>query len=117
MGIRPNPEKVRAIQQFPRPTSVKEVRQFLGLASYYRRFVKGFADITQPLHALTKANCRYDWTADCQVSLKSRMLMSPVLALTPVLKDLELYCLRGGRRMTLWPMQAEPSLLKNRDTQ
>ncbi|XP_064398966.1 uncharacterized protein LOC135345475 [Halichondria panicea] len=83
MGICPNPEKVRAVQQFPRPTSVKEVRQFLGLASYYRRFVKGFADIAQPLHALTKANCRYDWTADCQTSfdsLKSRMLMSPVLA-------------------------------------
>ena len=83
MGIRPNPERVRAMQQFPRPTTVKEVRQFLGLASYYRRFVKGFASIAQPLHALTKANCRYVWTTECQVAfdaLKARMLMSPVLA-------------------------------------
>ena len=83
MGIRPYPDRVRAVQQFPRPTTVKEVRQFLGLASYYRRFVKGFASIAQPLHALTKANCRYVWTTECQVAfdaLKTRMLMSPVLA-------------------------------------
>ena len=82
-GICPNPDRVSAVQQFPRPTSVREVRQFLGLASYYRRFVKGFANVAQPLHALTKANSRFSWTVDCQVAfdtLKSRLLMSPVLS-------------------------------------
>ena len=72
-----------AVQQFPRPATVCEVRQFLGLASYYRRFVKGFASIAQPLHSLTKANCRFEWSTECQRAfdtLKSKLLMSPVLA-------------------------------------
>ena len=82
-GICRNPDRVSAVQQFRRPTSVREVRQFLGLASYYRRFFKGFANVAQPLHALTKANSRFSWTVDCQVAfdtLKSRLLMSPVLS-------------------------------------
>ena len=83
MGIRPNPDRVGAVQNFPRPKSVREVRQFLGLASYYRRFVKGFATLAQPLHSLTKANSRFNWTIDCQSAfdaLKTMLLMSPVLS-------------------------------------
>ena len=53
-GIAPNPEKIRAVQNFPVPTLVKAVRQFLGMASYYRRFMPGFAKIAAPLHALTR---------------------------------------------------------------
>ena len=45
-----NPARVSAVKDFPAPTSVKEVRQFVGLISYYRRFIKSFAHIAQPLH-------------------------------------------------------------------
>ena len=53
-GILPNPDKVRAVKDFRNPTNVKEVREFLGLAGYYRRFVPNFAQVAGPLHSLTK---------------------------------------------------------------
>ena len=81
--ICPSPDRVGAVQNFPQPKNVREVRQFLGLASYYRRFVKGYATLAQPLHALTKANSWFNWTIDCQSaldSLKTMLLMSPILS-------------------------------------
>jgi hypothetical protein len=53
-GIHPNPEKVQAVQDFPTPSSLSDVRAFVGMASYYRRYVRNFADIAAPLHELTK---------------------------------------------------------------
>ena len=55
-GISPNPEKVRVVQEFTTPTNLKELRSFLGLANYYRRFVRGFSNIAHPLNTLTKKN-------------------------------------------------------------
>ena len=48
-GIEPQPEKIQAIKEWPRPQCLRDVRAFYGLASYYRRFVKGFANIAEPL--------------------------------------------------------------------
>ena len=53
-GITPDPEKIEALKNYKRPTSVVEIQSFLGLASYYRRFIKNFADIAHPLIELTK---------------------------------------------------------------
>ncbi len=53
-GVEPDPEKVRAIREFPRPSNISDLRRFLGMASYYRRFIAEFAEIAQPLHALTE---------------------------------------------------------------
>jgi hypothetical protein len=53
-GITPDPEKIEALKNYERPTSVVEIQSFLGLASYYRRFIKNFADIAHPLIELTK---------------------------------------------------------------
>ncbi len=82
-GVRPDPEKVRAIQNYPRPQSVAEVRRFLGIASYYRRFIDRFADIAAPLHAITQKQVSFDWTSQCETAFKTlqgHLLASPILA-------------------------------------
>lgn len=61
---------------------VTQVRQFLGLASYYRRFVSGFAKTASPLHALLKKNAQFNWTTDCEeafIGLKEALVNTPVL--------------------------------------
>ena len=82
-GIRPNPEKVRAVVDFPVPTDVKKVREFLGMASYYRRFIPNFAKIANPLHTLTRQDVSFQWTGVCQSAfdrLKKLLSSPPVLA-------------------------------------
>ena len=81
-GIHPNPDHVAAVHDYLTPTSVKEVRQFLGLASYYRWFVKIFARIGQPLHNLTQKGAAFIWSPECEeafIQLKRRLIESPIL--------------------------------------
>ena len=81
-GVKPDPAKTSQIQVYPRPTDVTQVRQFLGLASYYRRFVSGFAQIASPLHALLKKDAQFNWTTDCEdafVCLREALVHTPVL--------------------------------------
>ncbi|GAB2279018.1 hypothetical protein Dimus_039319 [Dionaea muscipula] len=83
-GVSVDRRKVEAIESWPRPSTVAEVRSFLGLASYYRRFIEGFASITLPLTRLTRKAVKFDWTNDCEHSfleLKSRLTSPPVLSL------------------------------------
>ena len=61
-GIEPLPEKLSSLQDMPLLTNMKEVQQFLGLAGYYRKLVPIFADISQPLIALTKEDVSCEWT-------------------------------------------------------
>ncbi len=79
-GVSPDLEKTSKVRDFPIPT---RVRQFLGLASYYRRFVSGFAAIAGPLHFLLKKDATFCWTEECQASfdnLKECLITAPVLA-------------------------------------
>ena len=81
-GLLRNTKKVSAVTDFPTPTSVTQVRQFVGLASYYRRFIEGFARIAGPLHQLTKQNAEFKWTDECQEALdtlKKKLVEAPVL--------------------------------------
>lgn len=81
-GVATNPEKIHEVQAWPPPTSVQEVRRFIGLASYYRRFVKDFASIAEPLHSLTKKNALFQWRAEHQAAfdtLKHFLTTAPVL--------------------------------------
>ena len=98
-GVSPNPEKITKIKNWPIPTSSKEVHSFIGLASYYRRFIPNFAKWAGPLHALiipaaTMCKVRagilkksdipeFKWTEDCQTgfdNLKNALTSAPILA-------------------------------------
>ena len=66
-GVSPDPSKTDVVAEWPIPTNKKEVQQFLGLANYYRRFIKNFASIAKPLQRLTEKNLNFfEWTDTCQ---------------------------------------------------
>jgi len=82
-GIEADPKKLEAVQKYPTPTDVKSLWSFLGLASYYRKFIPHFSKIAGPLHNLTKKNMDYIWTSHCQNAfdtLKGLLTAAPVLA-------------------------------------
>ncbi len=60
-GVKPNPTTISAVAAFPTPSNFREVRQFLSLSSFYRRFIIDFAAIAQPLHRLTRKGVHFMW--------------------------------------------------------
>jgi hypothetical protein len=83
-GVSTCPDKVKAVQSWPTPSSVKELRSFLDLARYYRKFVRHFGVIARPLTELLKKNSLFVWTLDHDTTfqtLKSVLTQAPVLAL------------------------------------
>ena len=82
-GVAADPKKIKAVQEFPTPTNLKQLRSFLGLASYYRRFICNFSKVANPLFALMKKDAVYEWTPQCQgifEELKKLLTSSPILA-------------------------------------
>ena len=82
-GVATCQEKIAKVRDWPTPRNVTEVQQFLGLAGYYRRFVKGFSHIVAPLYGLTKKGTSFVWTPACTAAfryLKSRLTSAPILA-------------------------------------
>ena len=82
-GLKTSEEHLNAVKNFGTPKDLHQLRQFLGLASYYRRFVSGFAKIANPLYALTRKNVEFHWNAEHQEAfeqLKMKLTSSPVLA-------------------------------------
>jgi hypothetical protein len=83
-GISVDPSKVATIVEWERLTNVKEVRSFLGMAGYYRRFVKNFSIIANPLTKLTQKNVKFVWTQECEHAfqvLKEKLVTAPILTL------------------------------------
>ncbi|CAA0811504.1 Uncharacterized mitochondrial protein AtMg00860, partial [Striga hermonthica] len=83
-GIEMDPSKVSTVQNWSTPRSPSEVRSFLGLAGYYRRFIEGFSKIAFPLSQLTRKYVRFEWTDRCESSfqeLKKRLTSAPVLTI------------------------------------
>ena len=79
-GVQPDPARIKAIKEYPVPRKVKDVRALLGLANYYRKFVKDFAKIAGPLHELTKKGLKFQWTNECQAAfdlLKTALTQAP----------------------------------------
>ena len=88
-GLEVDPSKIEAVQKFPVPRSQTEVESFLGLASYYRRFVPKFAEIARPLHKASETSTKFEWTPEAQdafESLKLKLTSTPILVF-PCLKE------------------------------
>ncbi|XP_047259956.1 uncharacterized mitochondrial protein AtMg00860-like, partial [Capsicum annuum] len=82
-GVATDPKKIQAVQQWPIPRNLKQLRGFIGLAGYYRRFIKGFGAICRPLHDLLKKD-GFLWIEDATRAfeeLKSALVSAPVLAM------------------------------------
>ncbi|KAG8474413.1 hypothetical protein CXB51_033837 [Gossypium anomalum] len=93
-GIRVDPSKVSAIVNWIPPKNVSEVRSFLGLAGYYRRFVKGFSMIASPMTRLLQKDVKFEWTDECQQSfnrLKDLLTKAPVLVQPEPGKEFVIY--------------------------
>lgn len=69
-GICTDPNKIKAVKDWPTLKSTKEVRSFLGLTSYYRKFILHYADKARPLHKLTEKSVRFQWNDECQESFE-----------------------------------------------
>src|SRR6218665_441189 len=83
-GVATDPSKIKAVEDWVVPKNLRQVRSFIGLCSYYRRFIHDFAVVAQPLHFLTRKNVPFRWTVECQEAfeeLKRRLVSSPILAL------------------------------------
>ena len=83
-GICPDPTKVSTISNFAPPTDAKQLKQFLGLSNYYRKYIQGYADIAEPLYKLLrKSSSGFCWNAQCQSAfdtLRQKLITPPILA-------------------------------------
>ncbi|KAF8793549.1 Retrovirus-related Pol polyprotein like [Argiope bruennichi] len=82
-GVRTDPDKISAVRHWTCPTDVHQLRNFLGLCTYYQKFVKNFSTIARPLHKLTEAKQKFIWTDECDNAfnkLKDALTSAPVLA-------------------------------------
>jgi hypothetical protein len=79
-GIQPDPEKVKVIKALPQPQTIRDVRSFIGMTGYYRRFIPRYSEIAEPLTALTRKYVRFKWTDRCSEKLKAYLITVPLLA-------------------------------------
>jgi len=94
-GISIDPSKVEVVLQWERPKTVTEIRSFVGLAGYYRRFIEGFSKIVAPLTQLTRKDRPFAWTEQCERSfkeLKRRLTNAPVLKIPDTNQSFEVFC-------------------------
>jgi len=90
-----DPSKVEAVLKWERPKSATEIRSFVGLAGYYRRFIEGFSRIVAPLTQLTRKDQPFAWTDRCENSfqeLKQKLTSAPVLVIPDTSRPFEVYC-------------------------
>ncbi|GJW88374.1 putative nucleotidyltransferase, ribonuclease H [Tanacetum coccineum] len=94
-GIHVDPSKIEAVKSWKAPTTPSEVRSFLGLAGYYRRFIENFSKIAKPLTSLTQKNQKYEWgekQEEAFQTLKDKLCNAPILSLPDGVEDFVVYC-------------------------
>ena len=94
-GVSVDPEKVEAMMSWERPKSVFEIRSFLGLAGYYRRFIEDFSQIAAPMTRLTQKEVKFDWDDRCKAAfqeLKKRLTSAPILIVPDREQGYTVYC-------------------------
>jgi hypothetical protein len=103
-----DPTKVKEIMEWRVPTTVTEIRSFLGLAGYYRRFIEGFSKIAKPMTSLLEKGRELKWEEKCQDSfeqLKKRLMSPPVLVMPDLQKGFDIYCDACGQGLGCVLMQ------------
>ncbi|WVZ85064.1 hypothetical protein U9M48_032026 [Paspalum notatum var. saurae] len=98
-GVAVDPSKVEDVLNWKQPQTVTEIRSFLGLAGYYRRFIKDFSKIAKPMTALTQKNAKFAWSPKCEEAfgtLKKLLTTAPVLAQPDITKPFDVYCDASG---------------------
>ncbi|WVZ97582.1 hypothetical protein U9M48_043107 [Paspalum notatum var. saurae] len=94
-GVAVDPSKVKDVLNWKQPETVTDIRSFLGLAGYYRRFIMDFSKTVKPMTSLTKKNAKYVWSPNCEEAfhtLKKLLTSAPVLAQPDVTKPFDVYC-------------------------
>ena len=114
-GVRPGQSKTEAVENFPRPKTHKQVRQFLGLVSYFRKFIKQFGVISTPLTRLLQKNVPFTWGENEENAfrkLKQKLAEKPVLAIYQVQAKTEVHtdASKDGLGATLLQEQPDGSM-------
>nr|GFB32443.1 putative reverse transcriptase domain-containing protein [Tanacetum cinerariifolium] len=90
-----DPAKIESVNNWASPKSPMEIRQFLGLAGYYRRFIEGFSKIAKPMTKLTQMKVKFEWGDKQEAAfqlLKQKLCSAPILALPKGSEDFIVYC-------------------------
>ncbi|GJS15195.1 putative reverse transcriptase domain-containing protein [Tanacetum coccineum] len=94
-GIHVDPAKIESVKDWESPKSATEIRQFLGLAGYYRRFIEGFSKIAKPMTKLTQKKIKFEWSDKAEAAfqlIKQKLCSAPILALPEGNEDFIAYC-------------------------
>ncbi|GJZ37508.1 reverse transcriptase domain-containing protein [Tanacetum coccineum] len=113
-GIHVDPSKIEAVKSWKAPTTPSEVRSFLGLAGYYRRFIENFSKIAKPLTSLTQKNQKYEWGEKQEKAfqtLKDNLNNEPILSLPDGVEDFVVYCDASNQGLGCVLMQRDKSVI------
>ncbi|GKD23085.1 putative reverse transcriptase domain-containing protein [Tanacetum coccineum] len=109
-GIHVDLAKIESIKDWTSPKSPTEIRQFLGLAGYYRRFIEGFSKIAKPMTKLTQKRVKFEWGDKQETTLqllKQKLCSAPILALPEGSEDFIAYCDASKKGLSAVLMQRE----------
>ncbi|GJS28070.1 putative reverse transcriptase domain-containing protein [Tanacetum coccineum] len=109
-GIHVDPAKIEAIKDWASPKTPTEIRQFLGLAGYYRRFIEGFSKIARPMTKLTQKSVKFEWGEKAETAfqlLKQKLCSAPILALPEGNENFVVYCDASHKGLGAVLMQRE----------
>jgi hypothetical protein len=107
-GIAVDPDKVQEVMNSKSPTTVRQIRSFLGLAGYYRRFIPDFSRIVKPMTELLKKGAKFEWGQKCEDAfhtLRQHLTIAPMLAHPDNNKPFDVYCDASGTGLCCVLMQ------------